>query len=174
MKEEKPSSLAWIGLGSNLGDREKWIEMALDSLRKREGLSIVQVSRLIETLPQGGPSQPNFLNGVAQVSTDLSPEELLAFLLEVEARLERNREVSWGPRTIDLDLLFYGQRVIDTAFLRVPHPRIQERYFVLKPLVELDPKWIHPELGLSLGEIWECFLASSTPGGEGWEVQCAV
>jgi len=132
---------AYVGLGSNLGDRARTIEAALAELAARPGIEVVAVSTLIETEPVGYTAQPRFLNGVAALDTTLSARALLDALLEVEAVLGRRREgvPAGGPRTVDLDLLLYGRAELDEAGLRVPHPRLHERAFVLGPLAELAP-----------------------------------
>lgn len=132
---------AYIGLGSNLGDREATIRAALEALEAEPGTAVVAVSGLIDTEPVGVIEQPRFLNGVAALDTDLSARHLLTVLLEVEQRFGRRRDASLpqGPRTLDLDLLLYGDEEIDEPGLRVPHPRLHERAFVLGPLAELAP-----------------------------------
>ena len=132
---------AYIALGSNLGDREGALRAALEALAAEPGIDVVAVSRLRDTEPVGYLDQPRFLNGVAAVETALSAAELLAALLAVERRLGRRREgvPPQGPRTLDLDLLLYGREEIDEPGLRVPHPRMHEREFVLGPLAEIAP-----------------------------------
>jgi 2-amino-4-hydroxy-6-hydroxymethyldihydropteridine diphosphokinase len=130
---------AFVGLGANLGDREGTIRRALELLAAREGMEIVAVSALRETDPVGYVDQPSFLNGAAEVETTLRPRELLDALLDVERGLGRERGERWGPRTIDRDLLLYGDERIAEPGLTVPHPRLHERRFALEPLVELDP-----------------------------------
>jgi 2-amino-4-hydroxy-6-hydroxymethyldihydropteridine diphosphokinase len=132
--------LAYIALGANLGDREAAIRAALAELDAAPGVEVAAVSTLIETDPVGYLDQPRFLNGAAALETTLSPRELLELLLAVEARFGRRREgvPAQGPRTLDLDLLLYGSEQIDEPGLRVPHPRLHERRFVLEPLAELD------------------------------------
>jgi 2-amino-4-hydroxy-6-hydroxymethyldihydropteridine diphosphokinase len=136
-----PRARAYIGLGSNLGEREATLSEALDRLGAEEGIKVVAVSSYRETDPVGVFDQPRFVNGAAALDTSLSPAELLERLLQVERSLGRDRakEERWGPRTIDLDLLLYGDEEIDGPGLRVPHPRLAERAFVLEPLLELDP-----------------------------------
>jgi 2-amino-4-hydroxy-6-hydroxymethyldihydropteridine diphosphokinase len=137
---------AYIGLGSNLGDRGAYLERAVDLLRADEGINVVAVSSFRETEPVGLREQPRFLNGAAAVETDLSARELLDRLLAVERELGRERTgLRFGPRTIDLDLLLYGRETIDEPGLAVPHPRLQERAFVLEPLVELEPSLALPD-----------------------------
>jgi 2-amino-4-hydroxy-6-hydroxymethyldihydropteridine diphosphokinase len=132
---------AHVAIGSNLGRRRETIAAALDLLAADEGIEVVAVSSIRETDPIGYEDQPRFLNGVVVVETRLSPRELLERLLEIERRLGRVRAAipRFGPRTIDLDLLLYGDAVVDEPGLTVPHPRLAERRFVLEPLVELDP-----------------------------------
>ena len=136
---------AYIGLGANLGRREETLDEALRLLGETDGLRIVARSELRETEPVGVVDQPLFLNGAAAVDTELSPRALLDALLAVERRLGRVRGGRrWSPRTIDLDLLLYGDQVLDEPGLRVPHPRLHERRFVLEPLAELDPGLVVP------------------------------
>jgi 2-amino-4-hydroxy-6-hydroxymethyldihydropteridine diphosphokinase len=131
--------LAYIGLGSNLGDREATIRRALELLSAGDDIEVTAVSSLEETDPVGYEDQPRFLNGAAALRTELPPRELLERMFDVERQLGRIRTgPRFGPRTIDLDLLLYGQESIDEPGLRIPHPRLAERRFVLEPLVELD------------------------------------
>jgi 2-amino-4-hydroxy-6-hydroxymethyldihydropteridine diphosphokinase len=132
---------AYVGLGSNLGDREATIRGALEALAAEPGIEVAAVSTLIDTEPAGVVDQPRFLNGVAALDTGLSARGLLGVLLDVERRFGRRREASvpQGPRTLDLDLLVYGTAEIDEPGLRVPHPCLHERSFVLVPLAELAP-----------------------------------
>lgn len=132
--------LVYVGLGANLGDREGTIRTALARLGEHEAIDVQRVSRLRETDPVGYEDQPRFLNGVARLQTSLEPRELLTVLLDLERDLGRTRHgPRFGPRTIDLDILLYDDRTIDEPGLRVPHPRLAERAFVLQPLAELDP-----------------------------------
>jgi 2-amino-4-hydroxy-6-hydroxymethyldihydropteridine diphosphokinase len=129
-------TLAYVGLGSNLGDRESLIR------RAAELIGATRLSEVRETEPWGYEQQPRFLNAVAEVETELPPRRLLDHLLDVEARLGRERVgPKWGPRTIDLDLLLYGDEMVDEPGLVVPHPRLLEREFVLEPLADLVP-WL--------------------------------
>ena len=141
---------AFIGLGSNLGEREAMIRMALDDLARLPFTLLVRASSLYDTEPAGEVDQPNFLNAVAQIDTELTARQLLWNLQLIEKRLGRARSQRWGPRTIDLDLLLYGSLVVDEPDLKVPHPEIAKRSFVLVPLVELDPLIIHPVSGETL------------------------
>jgi 2-amino-4-hydroxy-6-hydroxymethyldihydropteridine diphosphokinase len=131
---------AYVGLGANLGDREATLRRALALLAEDPEISVLAVSSLRETDPVGYVEQPRFLNGAAAVETALPARELLARLLAVELALGRTRDGRrFGPRTIDLDLLLYGDEAIDEPGLTVPHPRLHERRFALEPLAELDP-----------------------------------
>jgi len=136
---------AYVGLGSNLGDRERNLRSALH-LVDAEDVRVLAISKFLETDPVGYVNQPRFLNGAALVETDLSAPELLERLLAVERSLGRERTgPRFGPRTIDLDLLLYGDETIDQPGLTVPHPRLAERRFVLEPLAELEPGLALPD-----------------------------
>jgi len=134
----------FVGLGSNLGDRERNLRDAVERLRE---IGAVRLSALTDTDPVGVVDQPNFLNAVAELSSELSARELLDRLLEIERELGRDRakERRWGPRTIDLDFLLYGDEVIEEPGLTLPHPRLAERRFVLEPLHELAPDLALPD-----------------------------
>lgn len=141
---------AFIGLGSNLGEREDNIRAALEAIAELPDTDLVRVSSLYDTEPVGEVDQPNFLNAAAMVDTELDPRTLLWNLMLIEKRLGRVRTQRWGPRTIDLDLLLYGDESIEDDDLRVPHPEIIRRSFVLVPLVELEPRLVHPGTGETL------------------------
>ena len=130
---------AYIGVGSNLGDREATIEHALELVARPPDISVTAVSTLRETDPVGILDQPRFLNGAARVETSLGPRGLLDVLLAVESELGRERRERWGPRTIDLDLLLFGELELDEPGITLPHPRLHERRFALEPLAELEP-----------------------------------
>src|SRR5437764_10938798 len=140
---------AYVALGSNLGDREATIRAALEALAAAPGVRVAAVSSLIETDPVGVVDQPRFLNAAAALETSLDPRALLDLLLAVERRFGREREgvPPQGPRTLDIDLLLYGTAEIDEPGLRIPHPRLHERAFVLGPLAELDPSLEVPGKG---------------------------
>jgi 2-amino-4-hydroxy-6-hydroxymethyldihydropteridine diphosphokinase len=129
---------AYVALGSNLGDRLAMLQRAVDLLDARPGVDVVRSSRVYETEPVG-PPQPDFLNAVVEIHTDLEPRVLLETCLSVEAELGRVRGERWGARTIDIDLLTYDELAVDEPDLVIPHPRMHERGFVLAPLGELDP-----------------------------------
>ncbi len=148
------SSLALIGLGSNLGDRRAALEGAIAALGKTRGVLVQKVSSFHETEPVGGPpGQGMFLNAVAAVDTILDPFQLLSVLQEIETRFGRVRTVPWGERTLDLDLLLFGDWIIDTPRLFVPHPRFAIRRFVLEPLVEIAPAAVDPVTKRTVAEI---------------------
>jgi 2-amino-4-hydroxy-6-hydroxymethyldihydropteridine diphosphokinase len=131
---------AYVGLGANLGPREVTILRAVDLLGATPGIEVLELSQLRETDPVGVTDQPAFLNGAVGVDTTLSPRQLLDELLRIERELGRVRDGErWGPRTIDLDLLVYGDHRVDEPGLTVPHPRLADRPFALEPLAELDP-----------------------------------
>jgi 2-amino-4-hydroxy-6-hydroxymethyldihydropteridine diphosphokinase len=147
-------SQVFIGIGSNLGEREKHIQRAKDCLGSVRGVRFLACSRIRETEPIGGPPvQGKYLNGVWQIETDLGPKKLMEHLMEIERQLGRVREEKNGPRTIDLDLLFYEQEIIDRPGMVVPHPRAHERLFVLEPMADLDPDFRHPVLKKTIKEL---------------------
>jgi 2-amino-4-hydroxy-6-hydroxymethyldihydropteridine diphosphokinase len=140
--------LAYIGVGANLGDREATMRSALAALDATTGVRVVAVSSFVETEPVGYLDQPRFLNAAAAVETELDARGLLDALLSVERELGRTRDgPRYGPRTIDLDLLLFGDERLDEQGLTVPHPRLHERQFVLDPLAELDPELAVPGVG---------------------------
>lgn len=137
---------AVIALGSNLGNRELNIDSAIAELAKI--IEITHLSTNHETDPVGGPEQPKYLNAILIAETQLDPQELLISMLEIENKLGRKREIHWGPRTIDLDLIVVGDEVVVSDVLVLPHPRAHERKFVLEPWIEIDPTAQIPGLGL--------------------------
>jgi 2-amino-4-hydroxy-6-hydroxymethyldihydropteridine diphosphokinase len=138
------ATTAYLGLGSNLGDRLGNLQAAVEELHEADGIRVVASSRVWETAPVG-PPQPDYLNAVVRVETDLSPADLLAACRRVEEALGRVRRERWGARTIDVDVLLFDARTVDEPDLVVPHPRLTERAFVLLPLLELDPDPILPD-----------------------------
>ncbi len=142
----------FIGVGSNIGDREDYIQRSINMLGNF-GIEVVKISSIIETPPYGYRNQPNFLNCAVKARTFFSPLHLLNVLLKIEERLGRQRTLKWGPRTIDLDILFYNSIVVDTPYLKIPHPDMRNRYFVLKPLSELEPDYVHPVYGKTVSEM---------------------
>ncbi len=146
----------FIAFGSNVGDRVDFCDRAVTLLSLLPHSQMTGVSSLYETEPVDDGRAPGsgwFLNGVVQLQTDITPSSLLMVCREIESSLGRDQDRRGGPRTLDLDLLFYGSRVIEDPALSVPHPRLHQRRFVLTPLAELAPDWIHPRLGRSIREL---------------------
>lgn len=145
-------SIVHIGIGSNLGDRRAHCLQAIQLL-KQQGLMILKQSSMIETEPWGVTDQPHFINLAIEAETDLCPEKLLLLLKNMEKAMGREKTVHWGPRVIDLDILFYDDRIIDSSDLQIPHPHLHERDFVLNSLTEIAPDKIHPVLGKKICEL---------------------
>ncbi len=143
----------FLGFGGNLGDRYGQIEKALALVHALPETRVTRISSLYETAPVGYVDQGNFLNGACELETVLSPVDLLKSLLAIEDSLGRVRTVRWGPRTIDLDILFYHHLIVHQHDLTVPHPAIAERGFVLYPLAEIAPRFIHPEMGCDIAAL---------------------
>lgn len=127
----------YLGVGSNLGERKKNIQVAVEEIAALKRTKVIQFSRVFETKPVGGPRQGNFLNAALKIQTSLSPAELLRALRGIEKKLGRKKTVRYGPRIIDLDILLYNQRIVMTNNLQIPHPRMFERDFVFRPLSEI-------------------------------------
>ena len=142
--------MIYIGIGANLGDREKTLQEATDILNAKPEIAVVATSAVYETAPIGVVDQPYFLNAVLQIHTSLSARSLLNCLLATERKFGRVRETRWGPRTLDLDILLYRDAIINQPGLQVPHPHLHERAFVLVPLCDLKPDLKHPVLGQSI------------------------
>jgi 2-amino-4-hydroxy-6-hydroxymethyldihydropteridine diphosphokinase len=146
---------AYVGIGSNLGDRAGNLLLAVRGMT-HAAMTVTCLSSIYETEPVSDVEQPPFLNMVAEIGNHLpTPQQMMARLLRIEFALGRIRDVKDGPRTIDLDLLFYGDIESDTEFLRLPHPRLHERRFVLQPLAEIAPKVVHPSLHRRVEELLE-------------------
>ena len=150
---------AFIGAGANLGDPIRQIRQAKDALQKSPGVKFLGASSLYRTQPMGPIAQPSFINAVFSLECGMSPNDLLALLLSVEEKMGRIRRERWGPRVIDLDLLFYGAMVISGQGLEVPHPRLHERRFILTPLVEIAPDVVHPVLKKSAFDLLDALPA---------------
>lgn len=158
---------AYIGLGTNLGDRWQNLALALEYLEKR-GIVIDALSSVYETEPQGVVDQPWFLNMAARIKTDLSPHSLLEVILDIEAQMGRVRLERWGPRIIDLDILLYEKVVLKVPDLQIPHPRLTERAFVLIPLLEIDESLTLPD-----GTLLKDYLPNIT-GNQGVRAVCTA
>ena len=166
---------ALVSLGSNQGDRAAALQAAVESLAATTACSITAVSGWLATVPIGGPAgQTEFLNGAVRLETDLSAEALLRRLQEIEVSLGRERTIRWGPRSLDLDLLLFGDARLDLPELKVPHPRLECRQFVLKPAVEIAGDMVHPRLGWNLARLldhlhdsppWLAVAAADAAGG---------
>ena len=146
----------YLGVGSNIGDRQAHIQKATALLREHEDIQVLSVSALIETEPVGTIPQGKFLNGALKIKTDLMPNDLLSALKSIERRCGRAKHEPNVPRTLDLDILLYDDVVIvEGKTLSIPHPRMAERYFALKPLSEIAPDAVHPRLGVTVRELLE-------------------
>jgi 2-amino-4-hydroxy-6-hydroxymethyldihydropteridine diphosphokinase len=141
-----------IALGSNLGDSLAILKSAIHTLNSQPEISVKSHSSWYQTVPIG-PPQPDYINACAILEVALAPEALLAQLLETETKFNRIRREKWGPRTLDLDLLFYDNLILETPTLTLPHPRIAERAFVLVPLAEIAPDWVHPVTGSAIDRL---------------------
>ncbi len=144
---------AFIGIGSNVDNPLEHCRTVLTKIATHPDLTLVQQSQFYKTEPFGKPDQEWFVNLVVQIKTDLLPQDLLETLLKLEKEMGRERAEKWGPRIIDLDILFYDTMVLDQEGLTVPHPGIAERRFVLEPLVEMDPDWAHPLLNKTVSTL---------------------
>ena len=147
--------VAYVALGGNLGDRSAALNAAVEHIGRLDGVTVTKRSSWIETEPVGPSGQPRYLNGCVEIETTLPARELLAGLHEIEAALGRDRrnEPRWGPRTCDLDILLMGELTVASPELTIPHPRLHERAFALRPLAEIAPEAMHPGLGKSAAEL---------------------
>ena len=147
------SYTVYLGLGSNLGEREKYLNIAAGELRKLQEVKVIWTSPVYETEPRGKTDQPAFLNAVVQVETSLQPKELFQKVKSIEWGAGRKTTERWGPREIDIDILVYDGLVFEDDELKVPHPEMEKRKFVLVPLHEIAPDLVHPVSGLTVGEM---------------------
>ena len=152
---------AYIALGSNMNDKKKYIMDAIKALNADDNIEVDKTSSIIETEPYGYTNQDVFLNGVVKVSTLLTPNELLEKIHKIEEEAGRERTIHWGPRTLDLDIIFYDDIVLDSEDLIIPHPDMHNRDFVLKPLCELTPYLRHPIMGKTVSELANMLCESS-------------
>ncbi len=159
----------YIGLGSNVGNRENNLQSAVTHLAFKSGLRVVKISPVYETKPVGVTNQRDFLNAVVKLTTSLSPKELLKTTKEVENSLGRARKEHWGPRTIDLDILLFNQQVIREDNLNIPHPEIISRAFVLVPLADIAPELIHPVAKKTIKQLLEELPSTSGVKLHAWQ-----
>lgn len=152
---EREWHIAYLGLGSNMGDKEAFLEAGIESLADTKGCVVEKVSDFITTRPYGGVVQDDFLNGALRLKTLLTPEELLRRIKQIEEESGRERTVRWGPRTLDLDILLYDDIIMDDAKLHIPHLEMHNRDFVLKPLFQIAPYLRHPLFGDTVAEMLE-------------------
>ena len=157
---------AYIAVGSNMGDSRGHIAKALGQLEKHKDIQVTKVSGLLETLPYGGVEQENFVNGMFEIRTLLTPEELLRELHRIEASEGRERKIHWGPRTLDLDIIFYDDLIYSSEDLVIPHVDMENRYFVLKPLSELAPNFRHPITHKTVAQMLAELPVDLTEGSE--------
>lgn len=147
--------ICYLGLGANLGNREENIKNAISRLSSDPEILITKRSSMIETKPYGNINQPDFINSVIEIDTDITAENLLSKCLTVENELGRKRNEKWDPRTIDIDILFYGKTIVNLEQLTIPHPDLHNRKFVLRSLNEICPDFIHPVLNKNIKELYK-------------------
>lgn len=145
----------FVALGSNVGDREEYIEQAVFLIGKIKGVEILKRSSNHETEPEGDSDQTAYINAALELKTELPPKKLLNEFTTIENALGRERETEWGPRTIDIDLLFYGNMIVSDDNLQIPHPLVHERTFVLEPMKEIAPEFIHPVMEKTIEDLYE-------------------
>lgn len=145
----------YLSIGSNMGDKEQNLNYAVGMLKEKEDIKVEKISDFIVTKPYGYTDQDDFLNGCLMIRTLKSPYELLSYLHEVEKNAGRERKIHWGPRTLDLDILFYDKLILEEDDLIIPHKEIEKREFVLKPLVQIAPNFCHPVSGFTMETLYE-------------------
>lgn len=150
-----PITAVYLGLGSNVGDREEYIEQAISLLKETPGIKVIRRASNFETEAEGKTPQPLFINSAVEISTDLPPAKLLEVTQSIEDTLGRERGVEWGPRIIDIDILLYGDTVVSDNDLTIPHALMHERIFVLEPLKQIAPHVIHPMFDRTISELFE-------------------
>ena len=160
-------AVVYLGLGANLGKRIKTLEDSVKRLRAHPDISVLKESPYYETEPQGGPPQPRFINAAVCIETSLSPQELLRVTQKIEKELGRktgpgNNEGRWGPRTIDIDILLYDNCIIEDKDLKIPHPMMHLRRFVIEPLADISPASVHPVLKRTAAELLETMKDTRT------------
>jgi 2-amino-4-hydroxy-6-hydroxymethyldihydropteridine diphosphokinase len=153
--KKKGFATAYLSLGSNVGDREEYVEQAIFLLEKNPNIMVTKRSGNYETEPEGGGTQPPFINAAVEIRTKLNPFKLLEVCNEIEATLGREREIEWGPRTIDIDILLYEGEILSEDKLQIPHPLMHERMFVLKPMREIAAQLVHPVLEKTMETLFD-------------------
>ncbi len=146
--------ISYLGLGSNIGDKSKNLQTAISLIDSLKNTEILQTATFITTKPYGYKNQDDFLNSIVKIQTEFSPKTLLSKILEIENKMGRKRTIHWGPRIIDIDILYYEELIIDDENLKIPHPEIPKREFVLKSLLEICPEKIDPRIKKSIKELW--------------------
>jgi 2-amino-4-hydroxy-6-hydroxymethyldihydropteridine diphosphokinase len=151
----------YIGLGSNLGHKVKNLQKAVDEIEAVNGINIKKLSSLYSSKAWGNTEQADFVNQIIKIETEIPPMELLGILQDIEIKMGRQRKEKWGPRVIDLDIVLYGNEILDSLELKIPHPYIRERLFVLVPLQEINPEFIFPDDGAKIKEVLVRVLAQN-------------
>jgi 2-amino-4-hydroxy-6-hydroxymethyldihydropteridine diphosphokinase len=164
-------NIAFLSLGSNLGNREENLKKCIKLLSDNNKIKVIKVSSFYETPPVGYTEQGKFLNGVIKISTDFSSNELLLFLQNIEKSVGRKKTFKWGPRVIDIDILFFNNEIISTEHLKIPHPYLHERAFVLVPFVEIEESWVHPVLNKKIIELHNNLPENEIKSIRKWNLQ---